>query len=173
MNEIWEWIEGYEGKYQVSNLGRVRSVDRWRANRSNGYIQKGQILKANLDHGYERVNLYKNGKMKHCRVHRLVAQTFLENPFGKEQVNHIDGNKRNNRLDNLEWCTPKENNQHAIDNKLKSLESSNKEIYCFQNGKTYKSLTLAAKELGLYKSNICKVCKGKRKSTGGYTFKYL
>ena len=173
MIEEWRDIEGYEGYYQVSNYGQVRSLDRWRRAGTGGYIQKGQIIKQEINiYGYHKVTLHKEGKQKRCQVHRLVAQAFVSNPEYKEQVNHIDGDKSNNTVENLEWCTPQENTVHAWDNGLCSKESQERKILCHQNNKIYRSLHHAAKELKLSASNICNILKGKRKSTGGYTFEY-
>ena len=110
MEEIWKDVVGYEGYYQVSNLGRVKSLDRIS---SNGRKIKGKILstKVNTPPYYPRVSLSVNGKMKLVQVHRLVAQAFVYNPDPehKTQVGHKDESRTNNRADNLEWVTPKEN----------------------------------------------------------------
>lgn len=108
--EIWRDIEGYEGLYQVSNLGSVRSLDRID---SIGRHRKAKILKPSFSRGYPYVNLCKKSKMQFYRIHRLVAIAFLPNPENKEEVNHIDGNTRNNCVDNLEWVTHSENIHHA------------------------------------------------------------
>lgn len=111
MEEIWKAIPEYEGIYEVSNYGQVRSLDRVD---NKGRKQKGQLLKAcYCDTGYARVNLSKNGKFACYLVHRLVAQAFLMVCNGKTEVNHIDGNKHNNRSDNLEWCSRSENCKHS------------------------------------------------------------
>ena len=106
--EIWKTINGYEGLYEVSNLGRVRSLDRC-VKYSNGqtHIHRGRILVPGISKtGYMQVCLCKNGKMKHPLVHRLVADAFLENPGNLPQINHKDENPSNNVVENLEWCTP-------------------------------------------------------------------
>lgn len=102
MEEVFKDVLGYEGKYQVSNTGKVFSILRKR------------VIHTEREHkGYLRVNLWRNGKRKHVPVHRLVALAFIPNPENKPQVNHIDFNKENNRADNLEWCTNDENQVHA------------------------------------------------------------
>lgn len=108
MIEIWKDITGYKGYYQVSNHGRVKSKMLWRG---RGEI----ILKDCLNRdGYKLVSLSKSGRKKTFQVHRLVCEVFIQNQEAKEFVNHIDNDPSNNRLDNLEWCTPKENVQHSI-----------------------------------------------------------
>lgn len=114
--EIWKDIEGYEGLYQVSNLGRVRSVIRVVVDRKCTRCMKSKILKQTPSTGklpYFYVSLSKGGKVQKRMVHRLVAETFIPNVELKPQVNHIDGNPQNNRYDNLEWMTNAENTLHA------------------------------------------------------------
>jgi hypothetical protein len=115
MKEIWKDIEGYEGYYKVSNLGRVKSVGRWRRNGvSNSYFQKKKVLEQGFKHNrYGRVSLYKNNLREDVLVHRLVAETFIPNPENKPQVNHKDNDSKNNTVDNLEWVTSSENIIHA------------------------------------------------------------
>ena len=106
MVEYWKDIQGYEGLYSVSATGLIKT-----------HIYN-KILKPRIQDGYETVVLYRNKKHKAFRVHRLVAMAFLDNPNSYEQVNHIDGNKRNNNIKNLEWCTAEQNTHHAINNGL-------------------------------------------------------
>lgn len=116
MNEIWKPVAGYEGIYEVSNLGRVRSLDREVANRW-GTTRKvaGTIRVISVKReGYCFVNLFRKQRGKPMYVHRLVAIAFIPNPEGLPQVNHLDGDKSNNRADNLEWCSGSENCFHAI-----------------------------------------------------------
>lgn len=116
MNEVWKDIKGYEGLYQISNLGRIKSLYGWNGRR---YLEREKILKPTTKNDerstYPRaiIKLTKNKKSKDYKVHRLVAQTFIPNPKNKPQVNHIDGNPLNNRVENLEWCTDRENKIHA------------------------------------------------------------
>lgn len=122
MIEIYKWVQGYEGLYKVSNLGNVKTFN-WRN------AKKEAILKpATNKNGYLQVALQKDGKLKSFKVHRLVAQSFLLNLENKPQVNHKDCNKKNNRVDNLEWCTPKENTTHAIKMGVFVFQSSEKSI---------------------------------------------
>lgn len=110
MKEVWKNIKGYLRQYQVSNLGNVRSLDRYCSTGFKpGIVRKQQISNS----GYSFVTLWKNGKRKNKFVHRLVAETFIPNKNNKKETNHIDGNKLNNTVSNLEWCTGSENMLHA------------------------------------------------------------
>ena len=108
MQEIWKPIDGYEGKYEVSNLGCVRSM-----------LSNKNLAFEKTDKGYFRVGLYKDGKTKKFRVHRLVASAFVPNPENFPEVNHKDGIKSNNAAHNLEWCSPCKNAIHAFKNGLR------------------------------------------------------
>lgn len=146
--EVWKDISGYEGLYQVSSFGKVRSLDRFvRGNRDNLRKQKGITLKPSLSNrGYHLVSLCKGGKSETCRVHRLVMQAFSEPVVGKDHINHKNGIKTDNRIENLEWCTPQENSVHAYRtlgmpawNKGKRLVRLRECEWC---GKTYNAITI-------------------------------
>ena len=113
--EVWKDITGYEGLYQVSNLSRVKSLDRYKKAKSGKlYIRKGRVLKSIINGSkYYQVCLYKNNTQKIILVHRLVAKAFIPNPDNKPQINHIDNNPSNNNISNLEWTTQSENIRHA------------------------------------------------------------
>lgn len=176
--EIWKDIKGYEGLYQVSNLGRIKSLKQKEEKILN-------IFKDNI--GYLSVNLQTKEKVKKReRVHRLVAKTFILNPENKPQVNHKDGNKLNNNVNNLEWCTCKENVNHSWENNLSKPywkgkfginHKSSKAIYKIdiiskKIIKKYDSIEDAKKELNINSSNISKCCKGKMKTSYGYIWRY-
>ena len=164
MKEVWKDIKGYEGLYQISNLGRVKRVT------------TGRILKGGKDKdGYLMVKLYKNNIRSNKKIHRLVAEAFIPNPENKPQVNHADENKTNNSLDNLEWMTAKENINHGTHNERVSKTMSIPIIAT--NLKTGESQEFygaseCARQLGLYQQHISAVLKGILKQTKGYTFKY-
>ena len=116
-NEIWKDIKGYEGLYQISNYGRVKSLYSWNGHR---HVKDNKILKCSHSRpsskkSYQRsiVKLYKNGKKKNYKVHRLVAEHFIPNPNNYKAVNHLDCNPMNNKVTNLEWCTQKHNFEHS------------------------------------------------------------
>ena len=173
--EIWKDIEGYEGKYMVSNLGRVKSLNYRRTGKEK--IMKGY----DNGYGYLRVLLHKDGKVKNCRIHRLVAQAFLENPQNLPEVNHKDEDKTNNRVDNLEWCSRQYNNTYngrAKKSAEKQRNDPNKSKPIVGIDKVsglileFPSAREAERMTGINNSSITKCCKGKRKSTGGYVWYY-
>lgn len=158
--EVWKDIEGYEGLYQVSNLGRVKNS------------RTGRILKfGKHKNGYLQVILCKNGKTKHYYIHRLVAKTFIPNPQNKPEVNHIDENKENNHVENLEWVTHNENMKYGT-RTLRVGKARSIPVICIETGIEYYGVRECARQMGLQNSTIIKVLKGKRKTCGGYTFKY-
>jgi len=170
-HEEWRDVVGYEGYYQVSNLGRVRSVGRTihRQNQSDARLT-GKILSFNPQghNGYLCVKLSKDGVHKNCRVHRLVADAFVTNPERKSQVDHIDMDKHNNAAENLRWVTNKENMEY----RCMTNKSEGNLIRC-SNGKTYTSCADAAKSLGFDARNIYNVVNGYRKTHKGLTFELV
>ena len=178
MSEVWRDVVGYEGLYQMSDQGRVKSLERkvrhWRGGER---IQKERILKPITDHyGYQVVNLYTGGKQKMLSVHRLVCQAFHENPDNKPQVNHIDENKTNNCANNLEWCTYEENNNHGTRNE-RSAKALSKPIgqYTLDGElvKTWSSVSEAQRQTGFSRGNISQAANGKYKNSHGFIWKYV
>ena len=164
MIEIFKDIEGYENLYQISNLGNVKSLGNGNSNNS-----KEKILKPTKDKkGYLTVDLYKDGKRKIYKVHRLVAKVFIENPNNLPQVNHKDEDKTNNAVENLEFCDAKYNINYGTRN-----EKISKQLMCLETGKIYTSTREVQKQLGFSHSNISRCCNGKLKQAYGYTWCYI
>lgn len=172
MTEIEEWkdIKDYEGLYQVSNLGKIKRL-RFINGKTNIKRERIKVQKLRKD-GYLEVALYKDGKGKSIQVHRLVAQAFVPNPENKPQVNHIDGNKQNNNIENLEWVSISENALHSA----RQLRKNVKEIEQYDlEGRylaTYSSITIAGEINGIRESSIANVLTGRRNKTYGYKWKY-
>lgn len=179
MQEIWKDIPDYEGLYQASNLGRIKSLNRIdNCNR----LRKSKILKfTKINNGYLQVQLSKNGKTQVLLVHRLIALTFLDNSNEFKIVNHINGIKTDNRVENLEWCTQSHNinesyrlglqiRQYGKDN----YHSKNINQYDLQGNfiKTWDSFMDIERELNFNHSNLQKVCCGKYKFAYGYIWRY-
>ena len=160
MEEIWRDIKGFEGKYMVSNLGRVKSLN---YNKTG----KEKIMKGVPDgYGYFQLSLCKEGKVKNCRINRLVAQAFIPNPDNLPEVNHKDKIRTNNRVDNLEWCTTQYNVEYS---RAKAVIGINKVSGLILE---FPSANEAKRQTGINQSNIIQCCKGRRKSTGGYYWHY-
>ena len=161
--EEWKKIDGYEN-YEVSNFGFVRNLN---------YNKIKILINREDNHGYLHIDLCKNSKVKTFKIHRLVAKSFIPNPENKSQVNHIDGNKKNNTVDNLEWNTAKENIIHSY--KI-GLNVSRKSVLQFDMNmnfiKEFTSITEAGREIGCCKSSISEICSGKKNHTKGFIFKY-
>lgn len=167
--EIWKDIEGYEGLYQVSNLGRVKSLN---------YLRTGKekiLSQSKNPNGYLKVNLYKNGKKGNWYVHRLVAEAFIPNPQNFPEVNHKSENKEMNTVDDLEWTTHSLNVKYGTGMKRahrfkRSFKS--KPVICLETGVEYPSTLSASKYTGVVQSNISECCSGKHKTAGGFHWKY-
>lgn len=184
MDELWKDIPEYEGYYQVSNLGRVRSLDRnFDVINKFGFKQhigqKGRILSLQkCSSGYAKVILSKDGKHKNVMVHRLVAQVFLPNPDQLPEVNHKDECIENNCVDNLEWCTSKYNANYGTRNERCYPKSQLKPVNQYQKDGTFirkwNSLSEAHRELGIDMSQISAVCKHKKEyvTAGGFKWEY-
>lgn len=172
--ETWKAIAGYEGLYEVSDQGRVRSLNH----------RKSRILKTQKRYdGYLQAHLCKNSKMKNFLVHRLVAQAFCPNPdpIHFDQVNHLDEVKTNNVASNLEWCDVKYNNNYGTHNDkvakaLINYPKKSKEVQKFDKQgnllATYPSTMEAGRVTGICQSSIVMCCHGKLKSAGGYIWRY-
>lgn len=161
--EEWKNIKGYEDKYLISNFGEVK------------VIKTNKILKKELRRNYWSVQLWKNKKPKHFSIHRLVALNFIDNPNNYLFVNHKDENKLNNVVTNLEWCTASYNATYGTAIKRAVEKKAISVLQIDKNGNlidTHYSIAEAERKTGIYNPNIVKCCKGKRKTAGGYIWKY-
>ena len=172
--EVWRDIEGYEGYYQVSNIGKVRSLDRVVVHEEGTKRNlKGDILKTHIKYGYVYVTLSKNNKLKSYRVHRLVAKAFIPNPNNYPSVNHKDENRKNNNVTNLEWCTVKYNNEYSGTTE-KAINANKKKVRCIETGEIFDSTADAARHYNLKTpSHIAACCRGTRKRSAGHTWEYV
>lgn len=152
-------IRGYEGLYGITMSGRVWS-----------YKTKRFLKSANNGKGYMFVVLCKDNKCKEFYVHRLVAETYLPNPDNKPHVGHIDDNPKNNCWDNIYWTNALNNCNYG--SRAKGCNGA-KKVICLETGKIYRTISEAANEMNLRPGNISKVCHGKNKTTGGFTFEFV
>lgn len=198
VEEIWKDIKGYKGLYQISNLGRIKSLGRTikRDKKGEMRIEEKIIQVHTLKNGYNKVDLFKEGKKKCCYIHRLVAEAFIPNTDRKKDVNHINGIKLDNRVENLEWATRSENMKHAFRTGLSATTEAQR-IAARKNGsknitqtypkimkkvkqydlegnfiKEWKSITDAEEHLNINLKHMAEHCRGKRKSLGGYIWRY-
>lgn len=163
---IWKTIDEFPN-YDINNLGQVR-------NNKTGYIKKPSIGKR----GYSVVSLQKDRKQYLKTIHRLIAKAFIDNPYNKPEINHIDGDKTNYSLDNLEWCTAQENNIHMRKTGLHKSDGDKKVAQYDKNWNlinTYKSASEAARVLNLNRADICSVCRGttRLRTVGGCYWRYV
>ena len=170
--ELWKDVKNYEGLYQVSNYGRVKRLEGLiyaTGKHTYTYIKKERILKPILCCGYLYVSLSKHNKRKNVRIHKLVAEAFIPNPNNYNNIDHKDTNKQNNRADNLIWCTNVQNMNNPL-----TLEKMGKPVYQFtKNGefiKEWRSGKYAQEQLNICHISAC--CLGKRKTAGGYVWRY-
>ena len=160
--ERWRTVEDFPD-YEVSDHGRVKSNI------------TGKNLSPKIDKGYERVRLYKDGQSSLIGVHRLVGRAFIDNPHGKGEINHVDGNPRNNSADNLEWCTRSENMTHAFATGLKQPSGGlhNKQMRVVETDKCYPSAYECARDMKLDQAHINHCLMGRRQTHKGYHFEYV
>lgn len=181
MKEIWKPVVGYEGFYEVSSIGRVRSLARIvECNDGRKRKIKDRILKCSRNSGgYYGITLHKDGCTKSVNIHRIVAEAFVPNPLEKEEVNHKDENPSNNHASNLEWVTAKENNNYGTrkERARKAIvEAQGRAVrQLSRDGELvaeYESLSEAYGATGAFISNIVKCARGEYKTAGGYIWKY-
>lgn len=184
--EIWKDIKDYEGHYQVSSAGHIRSLNRDTTISGTKSIFKGKTLKYSLDgNGYKQLALYNKGERVRMVAHRLVASTFIPNTENKPCVNHINGIKGDNRVENLEWSTQSENIKHAFKTGLSKgsmlgrfgkdhnsskavIQLSKKDILIEE----FESISAASRKLCVNQGNISQCCNNKLKTAGGFKWKY-
>ena len=165
--EIWKDIPKYEGLYQASNLGKIKSLPKSVNNRFKDIPKEERILKPSKSkNGYLRVVLVKEGIKKYISVHRLVAITFLANELGLEQVNHKNKNKEDNRAENLEWCNGKYNTRYSVAKKIEQYDMEGNFI------KKWNCIRDVETELGIKNNNLNHCLKNINKSAGGYIWRY-
>ena len=174
MKEVWKDVVGYEGLYKVSNLGRVKSLSKY--DRLGRFHGERILHDCDNGNGYRIVNLKRDGKQDMRTVHRLVMTAFVPNDNECSDINHIDGDKTNNHLDNLEWCTRRENMAHAVKNGLLT-DFGQKKVMCVETGKVFKSTIEAEKWVGIKAGNgrIGSVCNNRKgaKTCGGFHWRFV
>lgn len=172
MKEIWKDIKGYENKYQISNLGRVKSLE---FKNRQATIKREKILKINNSTRYPSIDLMYKGKRKNIPIHRLVAKTFIANPNNYLCVNHKDENKSNNNVENLEWCTHKYNSNYGTCKWRIGIKHRKKVLQYDINGnfiKEWESITQISNFYNFSIATISCCCAGKQKKAHGYIWKF-
>ena len=173
MQEIWKDVIGFEGGYQVSNFGNVKSLSRVVPCKGGTRKTSERLCNPSYDKdGYRFVSLSFNGKRKNSRLHRIVAEAFIPNTNNLPQVNHKDGNKNNNCSENLEWCTSQENIVHSLRTGLKKIHSVNQFSLDGVLIKKWDTITKASIELGIKRKHIERCLFGGSKTCHGYIFSY-
>lgn len=177
--EIWKPVKGYEGLYEVSNLGRVKSLARTCKGRGNGRkpIRERILCLEVSSGGYVLVRLSMDGRTKHCLVHRLVAEAFIPNPNNLPQVNHKNENKADNRVENLEWCTEKYNmNYGECISKIKKNQPHKRGVCQYDKDGVllaeFQSIHDAGVLSGIRWQDISACCRGRQNTARGYIWKY-
>jgi hypothetical protein len=181
--EEWRAVKGFEGWYEISDMGRIRSLDRVIHhiedkvyNKSKIQINEGKILTPQANNrGYYYIMLYRNSKHYKRYIHRLVAEAFLPAPPKSYRVvNHISGNHQDNRKENLEWCTQKQNINHAFDNGLVKTRKRVRSINIETNEvKEYDGICIAGRQLGISHTGIVQCLKGRAKLCNGCKWEYI
>ena len=206
--EVWKDVKNYEGYYIVSSMGKVKSLDRIVLGKNGASYFRSGKLKSSVTNkwGYLQVLLSKNNKQKLCLIHRLVAEVFIPNPENKPHIDHINTDKKDNRVENLRWATRSENMNNPLtkekcremnkgkhrseetkkkisesgkgrilseESKKKIGKGNGKPVYCIELDKIFESTCEASRELGISQSSISLVCRGKRKTAGGYHWEYV
>jgi hypothetical protein len=171
MEEIWKSIPEFEGYYEASTLGRIRSIERVVKSGRGFRTVPSTILKPSLGQwGYEQVSLCMNNKHQTKRVNRLIALTFIPNPNNLPQVNHKDGVKTNNCVDNLEWCDGSYNMKHCFDNKLTDWGTK---IRIIETNEEFNSIVECANKTGGHAQLIIACLNGRRKTHKGYHYEVI
>ena len=174
-SEEWRDIPGYEGLYQASSFGEIRSVDReqkviWKGKTITKQVKGKHLKQRDHNSGYLVVWLSKFGKVKPFTVHRIIAKVFLNNGNSADEVNHLDGNKKNNRVENLEWCSRSENINHMYSALQKGR--GGKRIVCVETNQTFASITEAAQAVNRTDGAIHHALKNSNRKAGGYHWKW-
>ena len=167
MEEIWKDIPGYEGLYQASNFGNIKRI--CYTNQFSSF-SKEKILKQHYnEQGYLKIKLTKKGKPKTYRVHRLIAQTFIPNPYGLKEINHIDSRRDNNCVNNLEWCDRKSNILHSVNKNRMHV----KPVRMIDNNVCFKSIKEASNVTGICYNSIESCCRGLLKTAGKLKWEFI